>query len=403
MRVILLLGPSSAGKSTLCKELEKIPHWKILGDDAIRDFIRAERIATLKPEMLDVLNKHGFLDKLKPYISSDRLLTLCTTGILTISHGNHPIAHQSFPNPGLPGLEKVLKDAGFSNEQQIIELAKNLRFVAQLGNDVNKKHPYPDLIETLYDKAFDIKHEQEATIILDVVPPPKDEIKEFLNHFAKRAEKFRDKFPNMPLETATVFAYCAPLKLSERIKQRNEDAKEYNNPADRREGTFPFEQLGGVITTTSKNNDTPSLLGELSGAQLLLIAIAHIIQSSNAQNYLTDLIDPNAFTSPTAVKPNVVETKTEAVKLRSDDDLIQPDHSTKANYSTKEIAERFSRLTNVFGIYGSDSKEKIPLAIRQGLKFDIFLDMGKRDAKSLVQELLDNLKSEKQSHNELKR
>jgi sulfur transfer complex TusBCD TusB component (DsrH family) len=144
MHVVLLLGSSTAGKSSLCRELVTTHGWKSSSIDEMVDKIVNMSPSDPKLFMFEKLDAAGVIQNLQTLMTEEEMLTLCSTGVLTISKGNHLITAKGFPNPLLPNLEDVLKKAGFI-ESEISKLAKELRFVTKID----------DPTVMLYDEVFD--------------------------------------------------------------------------------------------------------------------------------------------------------------------------------------------------------------------------------------------------------
>lgn len=156
MHVVLLLGSSTAGKSSLCRELVKTHGWKSSSIDEMVDKIVNMSPSNLKLFMLEKLNASGVIQNLQTLMTEDELITLCSRGVLTISKGSHLITAHGFPNPLLPNLEDVLKMAGFI-ESEISKLAKELRFVTKIDD--------PTMM--LYDEVFN-KGNSGQSIVIDL-------------------------------------------------------------------------------------------------------------------------------------------------------------------------------------------------------------------------------------------
>jgi hypothetical protein len=138
MKVVLLIGSSSAGKSSLCGELVAEHHWTSMSADEISKKIDIERSQFFKEEILKVLRNKGLISKLQLLMTEDEIYKLCGTGMLTISKGNNKIYEAQFSDPSLAGLESLLKKAGF-NESEIPGLTDILRQVSQVEDPQLKK------------------------------------------------------------------------------------------------------------------------------------------------------------------------------------------------------------------------------------------------------------------------
>ena len=149
MKVVLLIGSSSAGKSSLCGELVAEHNWTSLSADDVSKKIDIERSQFFKEEILKVLRNKGLIAKLQLLMTQDEIYKLCGTGMLTISKGNNKIDEAQFSDPSLVGLESLLKKAGF-NESEIPGLSEILRQISQVEDPKLKKTMdimYPPQIE----------------------------------------------------------------------------------------------------------------------------------------------------------------------------------------------------------------------------------------------------------------
>jgi len=89
MKIVLLLGPSSAGKSTLCSALVAKHGWNTHGCDQVGEIIQKERTPLLLGEML----KRGLFEKLSPYMDESAIIKLAETGQLDLVRGDISITH----------------------------------------------------------------------------------------------------------------------------------------------------------------------------------------------------------------------------------------------------------------------------------------------------------------------
>ena len=138
----------------------------------------------LKLLMFEKLEESGVIQNLQTLMTEEEIVTLCGTGVLTISKGSHLITAQGFPNPLLPNLEGVLTKAGFI-ENEITILAKDIRFVTQIN----------DSIVRLYDEVFD-KGNSGQSIVIDLVRDPDGSAKECLDYFQTRAQQYVEENPS---------------------------------------------------------------------------------------------------------------------------------------------------------------------------------------------------------------
>ncbi len=261
MKVILLLGASSAGKSTLCNALVKEHGWYTHGDDQVMDILEKERT----PLLLAKLKERGLIEQLSPYMSESAIMTLASTGQFNLVYGDISIQHQ-FKNPDFQDLEAILSRAGFSDK----ELQDLTRLFHEVG-EVFKALPM-NPVERMLDDVFQL--EPDSSVIIDSVPEPHGDVKAMLDDFKERLVE-RAKMEGRSIEFATVLTYFPPKALSARIKHRNEEAVISGDLKNMREGTFPFLQLSQLIATKEADGELDEAR-TLSKMQLLLIALQHV-------------------------------------------------------------------------------------------------------------------------------
>ena len=348
MKIVLLLGPSSVGKSTLCEELRASRGWEVLSSDEVMKKIHMGAGDELRKKLID----SGLTAQLLPYMTEDAVVRLCQIGMLTISKGEHLIVDYFVKGPLLPDIEHALNDAGF--EQSVIEtLSKTLRAVGQVHRD----HKFPSLEETLLNEAFLNANEPHKTIIIDTVPGSNPTASaELLMNFNRRADNYRQKNGDESLETYTVLAYLSPEKLSERIQRRNVEADQFNNPKNRRIGLFPFRQMSRLVVATSSASENFTL-ATLSHQELFKAAYQH-----------------NKFI------PGVTETSPAILRFK------------KAG----EAAIQYVKLSKNFAMPampGNCSNTQVTLTIRDNLHFDAMIDTSGSNPKMLADKLLNELNS----------
>jgi hypothetical protein len=261
MKVILLLGASSAGKSTLCDVLVREHCWYTHGTDQVCGILRRERI----PLLLQKLQERRLIEQLSPYMNEAAVTILAETGELNLTYGDISIKHQ-FKTPDFLGLKTILSRAGFS-DKELEELTQSLREVGTVFKDL----PMPNDLDRMLDDVF--KLPTDASVIIDQVPLS-DDVKSMLNDFKEKIFE-RAKEDGREIEYATVLAYCPPKALSSRIHRRNEAAVVSGDLMNKREGTFPFLQLSQLISATEADGKLDEAR-TLSKMQLLLIALQHV-------------------------------------------------------------------------------------------------------------------------------
>ncbi|ERH41378.1 hypothetical protein GH742_14970 (plasmid) [Legionella sp. MW5194] len=379
MHVVLLLGSSTAGKSSLCRELVKTHEWKSSSIDEMVDKIVNMSPSNLKLFMLEKLNASGVIQNIQTLMTEDELVTLCSRGVLTISKGSHLITAHGFPNPLLPNLEDVLKKAGFI-ESEISKLAKELRFVTKID----------DPTVMLYDEVFD-KSNSGQSIVIDLVPNPDESAKECLEYFKKRAQQYREENPSETLTTSIVFAYCPVQKLSERIQERNRKA-DIDNPMDKREGLFPFHQLATLVTADKLFDDSSEHV--LSRNELFYMVNKHANTDKNGDSlFLENPVDIDALQQSYHEEVQIVTTSDRVVKLQINDDSLELSSDDLPRIGSKKTIEEYSKLANRFGFF--ENQERASLNISKGIDFDAVINTAKGNPATLANEFLEKLEKSK--------
>lgn len=236
--VVLLLGPSSAGKSTTCDALQNGYGWRVCSIDEECEKASKERLAYFE----NTLKSEKLFDELSPFMSREDVLNLCVNGILHIKNGEQKPYDCRFPNPDFPALEEELKKAGFG-EQEIEMLTPRLRSVGAIYN----KWVYPNLEDRLYKNAYGLSGSTDESVVIDMVPlNTPEETAKMLDDFQKRTEEYKLQYGDDSIQTFVVLAYCPPAKLSDRIKQRNINAERDNNPSNIRSESLPPRQFGSM-------------------------------------------------------------------------------------------------------------------------------------------------------------
>jgi hypothetical protein len=262
MKVILLLGSSSAGKSTLCDALVREHGWYTHGCDLVGEILQRERT----PILLEKLRACGLIERLSPYMNEAAIMKLAATGQLDLVHNDVSITHQ-FRTPDFLELGTILSSAGFSG--------KELEDLTQLIHEVGVVFmalPMPDPVDRMLEDVF--KLPPDASVIIDDVPPPEGDVKTMLQDFKEKLLSHA-KANGCPVDYATVLAFCPPKALSARIQHRNKAADISGNPGNKREGTFPFLQLSQLITAAEADGSLDEAR-TLSKMQLLIIALQHL-------------------------------------------------------------------------------------------------------------------------------
>lgn len=379
MHVVLLLGSSTAGKSSLCRELVSTYEWKSSSIDEVVGKIVNMSPSDLKLLMSEKLDKSGVIQNLQTLMTEDEILTLCGTGVLTISKGSHLITAHGFPNPLLPNLEDVLTKAGFI-ESEISKLAKDLRLVTKIG----------DAMVRLYDEVFD-KGNSGQSIVIDLVPDPDGSAKECLDYFQKRAQQYSEENPSETLTTSIVFAYCPVQKLSERIQERNRKA-DIDNPMDKRVGLFPFHQLATLVTADKLFDDSSEHV--LSRNELFYMVNKHANTDKNGDAlFLENPVDLDVLQPSYEEEVQIVTTPESVVKLQLNHDTVELIPDDVPRIGSKKTIEEYCKLANRFGFF--ENQERASLNIPEGIDFDAVINTAKGNPATLANEFLEKLEKSK--------
>lgn len=399
MRIVLLMGPSSAGKTTLCAELKASHQWLVISGDDVSDRIFAGINARVKPELFARLQEEKHLvTELRKYMNDDQLYQFSMRGTLTITKDGHDYVHQ-FQNPTLPNLLKVLENAKL-DENEIKRIAPLLITSTAkgkiTGDDFHKRHPniMPNLEKEIFDEAFS-HNDSKKNIVIDTIPNEGGRTHKLLEDFHNRANQFRERNGEKSLETFTVLAYCPPQKLSERVARRNLEADRDKNPKNKRVGLFPFHQLGEVVRAEDQSKHSQFTFGTVSRDELFKISSDHLrptkMDAKDKSLFLENPVDPNALHVKGGEKenrPKLKVTDNNTVKLDlSDDDSMEPSNIQRPRIGTKETVMEYGLLAKKFGFL-KDDQEQVRLSSVAGLGFDAVINMAQGDAKALANELL---------------
>ncbi|KTC89203.1 hypothetical protein [Legionella cincinnatiensis] len=379
MHVVLLLGSSTAGKSSLCRELVTTHGWQSSSIDEVVGKIVNMSPSDLKLLMFEKLDASGVIQNLQALMTEEEILTLCGTGVLTLSKGSHLITAHGFPNPLLPNLEDVLTKAGFI-ESEISKLAKELRSVTKIN----------DPMVRLYDEVFN-KDNSGQSIVIDLVPSPDESAKECLDYFQKRAQQYSEENPSETLSTSIVFAYCPVQKLSERIQERNRKA-DIDNPMDKRVGLFPFHQLATLVTADKLFDDSSEHI--LSRNELFYMVNKHANTDKNGDPlFLENPVDLNALQQSYDEEVQIITTSDRVIKLQINDEALESTPDDLPRIGSKKTIEEYSKLANRFGFF--ENQERASLNISEGIDFDAVINTAKGNPPTLANEFLEKLKKSK--------
>lgn len=236
MRIILLMGTSSVGKSTVCRALKENYQFYIVknGDEYLD-----EHLKTVEEQ----LKEKGIMEKLSPPMRPDEIMLFCISKQLNIASAPQPLTDVQIEN--LSEVDTQLIAAGY-DEGARRTLTENLKLAKDVF-DANPGPKYETSIERSFSEALDLGN-RDKTVVLDFVPestPAKT--KEVLDSFTKRAEQYgRDN--QIDVSVKKVLIYCPMQKLSDNMEARNRRAEENENIVDKRVGINPILMLSSLAT-----------------------------------------------------------------------------------------------------------------------------------------------------------
>lgn len=261
MKFVLLIGPSSAGKSSICKEVKKQDsRWRVTSIDKTIEKLHKESVALL-PQFVETN-----CPLLTKYMTDEEIKAVCFTGVLSMSKCSPPVTDLRFSSPKYQEAEEYSKATGLTG-QELTEFVRELRSVGQFFEARDKIN----INERLFDETFDRSMGDDDCVIIDIIPGNTiEETQAIINEFQTRAEAFRRVNGNRPVETYVSLAYCPPSEISKRVLERNK------TPGEERSYLQGITQLQGVVKASPypvKNNLTP--LGHVSRTGMIEIAQAH--------------------------------------------------------------------------------------------------------------------------------
>ncbi|CAN5327442.1 hypothetical protein BH10PSE19_BH10PSE19_22260 [soil metagenome] len=368
MRIILGLGPSSVGKTSLSNELirqteSKDDSWRIVSGDVVvsNRFIATQKAVKTK------LRSEGLFGKLAGFCSEEEVVNLCDNGVLSISKGRRLLAEHPFPDPTLPGLEDILTEAKF-DKGEVDSLSVDIRRVAQIGKEICDA-PLYSMVNMIYTDVFQ-EYDPKATVFIDIVPDivpfPGESVRDTVEEFDRRMAVFRKQHPDKPIEIIKIGIYCPIRDHSERIKERNRKAATEEDPAEARIGTFPFEHASKMLTAVDSDTKEDKAPGSVWVCKLTRDALYDI-----AINHYCPM-------------PGESDEKTAKVDLTVNDD---GGVNFNIRLGVKGTSEEYGSLLDKFGMLGSHRREVDLYINRDGL-FDMTINMVTGTPKELAEKLI---------------
>jgi len=249
--VIFVVGPSTAGKSTICKAIKARAGsaFEIFGHDQLAEVLCAKRDEKLLGELkenprfqeIQKLNpKFNEVKPRKPFedFAAAKIYQAISEGKLEYQGQTLDLLDAEKFNQQLKEfLEKT--DREFFNE----EILRNLQTLTQ-----EKHKPIKAIIESVFanfeNDLFDhtiASSKAGKPIVLDVIPDTVDG-KSLVQRFEEYCAKQNHHCP-----TFTALVHLPVRELTARMKHRNAEAIARDEPSDQRLYAFPFRQLTQLV------------------------------------------------------------------------------------------------------------------------------------------------------------
>lgn len=363
MRVILLMGSSSAGKSTLCRGVveQTDPKWIIRDTDTYAK--------SCIHQALDIFSKNysiqGLLSELE--MSPDQIVDFVWKGKLQIGKPANFTPHQ-FQDLELTGLEQILQRANIKDDR-IPFLAEELRNLTKHREQLMAlmPQPTPEFLNDFFKSVFSEKFNSDDTLVIDVNPHPAvgpAVVSALIDQHIEEYGTTQDQ----AIESFKVLAYCPIEELSRRMHQRSQNKKADDYMG---EGIFPFQQVSMLVSplrTEEKNEaaqiNSQTSIGELTRKSVFDVANKHT-KTNHEAVVIVDAADPSLQAS-------------EEGSLDSSDSEIPA-------VAPKSVVQAYHDLTDKFGFYPNETH--IKLGVAKDYQCDIVIDTSKQDAKDLVEEI----------------
>lgn len=261
MRVILLLGASSTGKSSLCGKLAENHQCKLADTDEFH--YQAHRKAqdaaksivdSLSEETQACLGRYGLTDK---------LIDFPIKGELNLDSSDVKIHISSVHDEA---IEKQLEQAGIA-EADIPLLATCLRDVAtqsESRKEITSFWGLESFFNAYLEDAFSQTYEPDDTLILDVNPHEGFSPAQILDTTEKHIEAYTSAHQDQSIDFFKVLAYCPPAELSRRLRDRRESGYTGHTAT----GLYSYEQLSMLIDTVPKDYEGSDVIDTLSSADI---------------------------------------------------------------------------------------------------------------------------------------
>ncbi|MCE3255601.1 MAG: hypothetical protein K0R25_1095 [Rickettsiaceae bacterium] len=262
--IVLLIGTSSAGKSTIVKELksqDKLnPHpldWQEDGLD-----LELGRYDDLYQDRLNIIV--GDLESLEifeqlrqnPFLKEGRIIGTIASGKLAIEGASLSLLDENLDD------EKVRNFISLSEADKITfdeKTIKSLHDLVQKHHDqfikVNKRPHRDKMMENIYERAIQ-NSKKGLPSILDLIPFESYDVIAGFNQYCL------DRNFSCPLIIA--LAHCDVSTIVEHMDKRNTSG----DPREKRDAFFPFDEQYAVIYRVT-NSDDPRAIGTLTMQDVL--------------------------------------------------------------------------------------------------------------------------------------
>lgn len=279
MKVILALGASCTGKSTLCRELSKNHQWKLADTDEFyyqaypkaQDAVR-QIMTSLSEETQECLARYNL---------TDRVAEFPIRGELHLDNGIK-IDIDSFNKES---IESLLKEAGVQ-DKDISLLVTGLREIERQSAATKEITTFRGLeafFNGYLEHTFAQSFEPEDTVVLDVNPHSGFGPAQILAETERHVESYNNDHPDEPIELFKVIAYCPPLEISRRLQQRQASGYTGNTST----GLYSFEQLSLLVTAVPNNYEGIDVIDTLSPADIVKIIDNHAPEIRNDMETFT--------------------------------------------------------------------------------------------------------------------
>ena len=216
MKVVLLLGASCTGKSTLCGEVVMNHQWKVADTDEF--YYQAYPKAKNAVQQIIASLPEGSPECLSRYKLTNQIIGFPITGEIYFEDSGFKIDMESFHNES---TKELLRKAGIQ-DADVPLLAVCLNEVAKQSEAIKEVMLFRGL-EPFFNGYLEYAFEQfgpDDTIILDVNPHPGFGPAQILAATEKYIESYSSMHQDQSVEFFKVIVYCPPQVLSERLQQR---------------------------------------------------------------------------------------------------------------------------------------------------------------------------------------